>query len=140
MDRLSKLKSVVKETEETNEPSTEVHWSTFLAPLDETPKDTKDKEPSSDLVVTNNVDDLIPLALDVHYKIMKNTELDPDADDYIAKANLVLKTAQSVLTTQIKVDENILRRKKQDDVFTILQELRDEEKKQLLRGQLVAAE
>lgn len=108
-------------------------WLDLISPTDLTPPKPKvptGAQPNEDGTIITNVEELIHLALDVHYKILKNTPLDPNNEDtYIPNAKLVLATAQSVLGTQIKVDENQLRRRKQDDIVKILQELKDEEKK-----------
>jgi hypothetical protein len=104
-------------------------WKKLIDPVDLTPKLIAPPQ-QDEIIVTSNVQELIPMALDVHYKIMKITRLNPTDDDYVANAKLALATAQSVLNTQIKVDENQLKVRKRDDILSVLQELRDEEKKQ----------
>lgn len=107
-------------------------WLRYIDVADKSPPKPQlpSADPNTDGTVITNVEELIHLALDVHYKILKNTPLNPaDEDNYIANAKLVLATAQSVLGTQIKVDENQLRRRKQDDIVLILRELKDEAKK-----------
>jgi hypothetical protein len=103
-------------------------WKQHINPVDMTPK--KEVHIYDEDTITNSVDELIPMALDVHYKIMKHTRLNPDDDDYVANAKLALSTAQSVLNTQIKVDENQLKKRKRDDIISVLQELKDEERRQ----------
>lgn len=104
-------------------------WEQYLDPVDATP-------PKRQIIVAapeesvHHLDQLIPLALDVQYKILKHTPLEPESEDYIVNAKLVLATAQSVMSAQIKVDENQFKRQKQEDILTILQELKDEERKQ----------
>lgn len=111
-------------------------WKQFLDPIDKTPPkkqltiiSTQQEKDDNEPV---HLDELIPLALNKFRWILKNTPLVPDREDYIANAKLVLATAQAVTTAQIKVDENRLRRRKQEDILTVLQALRDEEKKQAL--------
>lgn len=113
-------------------------WEKFANPIDKTMRPPVPSAQEDDTVVTNTVDELIPLALDIHYRILKHTPLEPHSEDYVANAKLVLATAQSILNTQIKVDENQLRKRKADDVVKILSELRDEEKKQAAFDLLVA--
>lgn len=134
MDRLSGLRRIVQRVAPTAMPPARplepAHWSTFVEPVDATPKKEETAVALREDNETTNIEELIPLALDAHYKILKNTRLIESDDDYILKAKLVLATAQSVLSTQIKVDENRLKRRKQDDIMTILSDLRAEEKKQ----------
>jgi hypothetical protein len=127
--RLVALAQATRQTEPESSSSNEP-WKKFLDPVDKTPRPkeiTTNDQPDK---ITNNLSELIPLALEVHYKILKHTPLVPTNEDYIPNAKLVLATAQSIMSAQIKVDENQLRSKKQEDILTILQELRDEEKKQ----------
>lgn len=80
---------------------------------------------------------LIKLAFQRQYEILKNTPLEPGTEEYVANAKLVLAASTAVTSTQLKVDENSLRKRKQDDLMDILKDLRQEEQRLLGRHLLV---
>lgn len=124
--RLKNLKDMFKDPE----PVDDNHWTNYLQPQDKTPVQEVKLPTVVDEEPTSHVDQLIPLALKVHHDILSAPLPHHEDEGYIPLAKIKLATAQSILSTQIKVDENQLKRRKQDDIMSILEELRDEEKKQ----------
>lgn len=115
-------------------------WHDYLNPVDKTPaKPAVQSLTTIDDETIVDLKELLRMSLKVHYDIMKNTPLIPTNEDYIANAKLALSTAQSIIGAQIKVDENQLKARKQDDILTILQELKDEETLQAKRSLLEVA-
>lgn len=126
--RLKNLSSVLNPNEPVHNVQT---WQQYLEPIDKTPAKEEHNLPSTDVVhVTNNIDELIPICLGKIHDIVRETPLIPDDEDYVAKAKLVLSATQIVISAQIKVDENQFKRRKQDDIMTVLSALKDEEKRQ----------
>lgn len=136
--RLKNLTDVLNPPEDVHD---DMHWSTFLAPLDKTPAREESNLPSVDVVqVDNNLDELIPTVLSKIHFIAKETPLIPGDEEYVANAKLVLSAAQLVINAQIKVDENQLKRRKADDIMSVLSALKAEEKKQLALREFVVEE
>ena len=127
--RLAALKNMEIE-EETPVSLNAEPWKQFLDPVDKTPARQEIAIATSDDV--QHLDQLIPLTLQKIHKIIKDTPLVPEDEDYIPNAKLVLAAASSVMNAQIKVDENQLRRRKQEDILIVLKALQDEERKQAL--------
>lgn len=105
-------------------------WRKYLDVEDTTPQLPATQEPEQVVTIVNSVDELIPLALKIHLDILNNPLPHHTDENYVAHAKLKLATSQSIFSTQIKVDENILKKRKQDDIMSVLKELRDEEQKQ----------
>lgn len=103
-------------------------YTEFLSPVDITPKLPAVQEESEEEEEVS-LQTLLRLSLKKFHTILKNTPLIPHDEEYIPNAKLVLAAAQAVTSTQLKVDENQLKQRKQDDLMTILEELRAEGKK-----------
>lgn len=143
--RLAQIKNIAKAdiTIEKAKIVSDDAYKQFLNPTDKTPP--KKIYPKTPLVMNEDVEDvdlrqLLKMSLSTYYKIMKHTPLDPnDTENYIANAKLALAAANSVTTAQIKVDENQLKARKQDDILTVLKALKDEEAKQAKKELLLEA-
>lgn len=116
-------------------------WKEYLEPIDRTPAREESNLPAiRDDQVTNNIDELIPTILNKIHFIASKTPLIPGEEDYVANAKLVLSAAQLVINAQIKVDENQLKRRKADDIMTVLSALKAEEKRQAALALVVQSE
>ncbi len=137
--RLKGLKEIVQASGKEASPAYDEGWKKFLVPIDKTPAK---EEPKLPVVQDEDIslDSLIKQTFKVYKKILEDTPLNPDEEGYVNNAKLVLSAGQAIMSTQLKVDENKLKARKVDDIKTILEELRDDQKKAALLNLSVSEE
>ena len=101
------------------------HWATIVETITSDPTAGVRTSPSV-LSVTNDLEGLTPKALQVVHELLE-LPLDMNDENFVQVARVKLEAAKLSLGTQLKVDENWLKKEKTDKIFTILQELKDEE-------------